>query len=147
MCLIGFSINISTAPHGVKYFGTFWIVIGSYASVPGLVAWHGNNLAGQYKRGVGMVLQIGLGNFGGAFATLIYRSQDSPRYILGHGLEIMFVGIGLIFVPIAVFVYKRINAKRDAAERIALEREEKIQHSNQELRELGNRAPNFRYTL
>ncbi|OJA20816.1 hypothetical protein AZE42_09917 [Rhizopogon vesiculosus] len=40
MCLIGFSINISTAPNGVKYFGTFWIVIGSYASVPGLVAWY-----------------------------------------------------------------------------------------------------------
>jgi len=147
MCLIGLSINISTAPNGVKYFGTFWIVIGSYAAVPGLVSWHGNNLAGQYKRGVGMALHIGLGNFGGAFATVIYRSQDSPRYILGHGLELMFVGIGLIFVPIAVFVYKRINAQRDAAERLALERGEKIQYSNQELRELGDRAPNFRYTL
>ncbi|OJA15661.1 hypothetical protein AZE42_11689, partial [Rhizopogon vesiculosus] len=130
MCLIGFSINISTAPNGVKYFGTFVIIIGGYASIPGLVAWSGNNLAGQYKRGVGMALHIGMGNFGGVFATVIYRSQDSPRYILGHGVALMFVGIGLIFVPITVFVYKRINAKRDAAERIALERGEKIRHSN-----------------
>jgi hypothetical protein len=59
----------------------------------------------------------------------------------------MFVGIGLIFVPIAVFVYNRINAQRDAAERVALERGKKIQYSNQELRELGDRAPNFRYSL
>lgn len=38
-CLIGFSINISNASHGVKYFGTFFVVIGSYASFPGVVAW------------------------------------------------------------------------------------------------------------
>jgi hypothetical protein len=40
MCLIGFSINISTAPNGVKYFGTFFIVIGSYAAFPGVVSWY-----------------------------------------------------------------------------------------------------------
>ncbi|OAX32342.1 MFS general substrate transporter [Rhizopogon vinicolor AM-OR11-026] len=75
------------------------------------------------------------------------RSPFILTGLLMYGLELMFVGIGLIFVPIAVFVYKRINAQRDAAERLALERGEKIQYSNQELRELGDRAPNFRYTL
>ena len=44
----------------------------------------GNNLAGHYKRGVGMALHIGIGNFGGAIASNIYRSQDAPRYILGR---------------------------------------------------------------
>lgn len=39
MCLIGFSINISEAPSGVKYFGTFFCVAGSYAAFPGVVAW------------------------------------------------------------------------------------------------------------
>lgn len=59
----------------------------------------------------------------------------------------MFVGIGFIFVPIVMFIYKRINAKRDAAERLARERGEKAQYSYQELRDLGDRAPDFRYTL
>jgi hypothetical protein len=60
----------------------------------------------------------------------------------------MFIGIGLIFLPIAVFVYKRINAQRDAAEHLALEGGKKAHiYSNQELRELGDRAPDFRYTL
>ena len=44
----------------------------------------GNNLAGQYKRAVGMAFHIGIGNFGGAIAANIYREQDSPRYILGR---------------------------------------------------------------
>ncbi|KAH0838727.1 MFS general substrate transporter [Lanmaoa asiatica] len=149
LLLIGYSINISNASNGVKYFGTFLIVIGSYASFPGVVSWYvlGNNLAGQYKRAVGMAFHIGFGNFGGAIAANIYRSQDSPRYILGHGLELMFVGIGLIVVPILAFSYKRINDARDEALRQRVERGEKLQLSVQELRDLGDRAPDFRYTL
>lgn len=38
-CLIGFTINISNASNGVKYFGTFFVVTGSYAAFPGIVAW------------------------------------------------------------------------------------------------------------
>ena len=44
----------------------------------------GNNLSGQYKRGVGMALQIGIGNFSGAMASNIYRTRDEPRFILGR---------------------------------------------------------------
>ncbi|KAH7883131.1 MFS general substrate transporter [Phlebopus sp. FC_14] len=147
MLAIGFSINISRAPDGVKYFGTFFCVTGSYAAFPGVVSWLGNNLSGQYKRGVGMALHIGIGNLSGAISSNIYRSQDSPRFLLGHGLELMFVGIGFISVPIVVLLYKRINHVRDEAERVALERGEKIHYSKQEIRELGDRAPDFRYTL
>lgn len=39
MNLIGFTINISEAPRGAKYFGTFFCVAGSYAAFPGVVAW------------------------------------------------------------------------------------------------------------
>ncbi len=39
MCLIGFAINISDAPIGVKYFGTFFCVSGSYAAFPGVISW------------------------------------------------------------------------------------------------------------
>jgi hypothetical protein len=113
-----------------------------------------------------MALHIGIGNFSGAIAANIYRSEDSPRFLLGRkfnsvnllrlrgltfcfadGVELMFVGIGFIFLPIVVFLYKRINAQRDATERLALEKGEKVQYSDQELRELGDRAPDFRYAL
>ena len=39
MCLIGFSINISDTKPGVKYFGTFFCVAGSYAAFPGVISW------------------------------------------------------------------------------------------------------------
>ncbi|KAF8884550.1 MFS general substrate transporter [Gymnopilus junonius] len=146
-CLIGFSINISDVSNGVKYFGTFFVVAGSYAAFPGVVAWLGNNLAGQYKRGIGMAMQIGIGNFSGAIASNIYRSQDAPRFLVGHGCELMFVGIGFVTVPIAVLAYIHINNKRDAAQKEALERGETNKYTPQQLREMGDRAPDFRYTL
>ncbi|KAJ3714646.1 MFS general substrate transporter [Lentinula guzmanii] len=146
MCLIGFSINIADVSSGAKYFGTFLIVAGSYSGFPGIVAWLGNNLCGQYKRGVGMALHIGIGNFSGAIASNIFRTQDKPRFILGHGIELMFVGIGLIFLPITVFVYTRINMKRaQFMDRVAQGLEKKP--SPKELRELGDRAPDFKYIL
>lgn len=59
----------------------------------------------------------------------------------------MFVGIGLIVVPILVFSYRRINRARDEAERKRAERGEKLELTIQELRDLGDRAPDFRYIL
>ncbi|ESK89448.1 mfs nicotinic acid transporter tna1 [Moniliophthora roreri MCA 2997] len=143
--LIGFTINISNVAPGVKYFGTFLCVTGSYAGFPGVVAWLGNNLSGQYKRGVGMAIHIGIGNFSGAIASNVYRDIDKPRFIVGHGIELMFIGIGLITVPLVVLTYTRINSKREIILREAAERGEKS--SPKEIRALGDRAPEFRYTI
>lgn len=143
MCVVGFAINISTAGRGPKYFGTFLCVGGSYAAFPVLVAWLGNNVAGQYKRGISMAAHIGIGNFGGAIASNIFRTQDAPRYIIGHGVELGFLGIGLIVVPLLVVLYMRINARRDKDARGSVAQEMSVH----DLRELGDRAPDFRYTL
>lgn len=42
ICIVGFAINISAAPIGVKYLGVFFCVTGPYAAFPGLVAWYVN---------------------------------------------------------------------------------------------------------
>ncbi|KAJ7160893.1 MFS general substrate transporter [Mycena filopes] len=141
--LIGFAINISNAPSGVKYFGTFFCVCGAYAAVPGIVAWTGNNLSGQYKRAVGMAWQIGIGHFGGAFVSNFYRRGDSPRFLIGHGCEIMFASIGIIATLIAVLGSHHVNRRRE----VALQSGEKERRTPKELRAMGDRAPDFRYTL
>ena len=57
----------------------------------------------------------------------------------------MFVGIGFIVVPVTVFAYTKINAARDAKEKEMAEKG--IVLSEEEIRELGDRSPDFRYTL
>jgi hypothetical protein len=54
----------------------------------------------------------------------------------------MFVGIGFIAVPIVILSYLRINKKRVNLENGAVKK-----YTNQQLREMGDRAPDFRYTL
>jgi hypothetical protein len=119
-----------------------------------------NNLSGQYKRGVGMALHIGIGNFSGAIASNVFLAKDAPRYIMGRmsclcvlsvlprsdcwvdAIMLMFVGIGFVTVPLAVFLYSRINRERDRKQA-----EGGIKYTDKELRQLGDRAPDFRYIL
>jgi hypothetical protein len=72
-------------------------------------------------------------------ASNFYRAQDKPEYVLGHGLELGFVGAGLIAVLVLRFRYQSINKKRDR-DGLGILTEE-------ELSELGDRAPTFRYVL
>ncbi|TFK52785.1 MFS general substrate transporter [Heliocybe sulcata] len=146
MSFIGFLINITDAPVGVKYLGTFFCVGGCYSAFTGVVSWLSNNLAGQYKRAVGVALQIGMGGFAGAIASNMYRTQDAPRYVLGHGLELMLVGLGLICVPLTVLNYIRINAQRDTAQKEMMEGG-RVKYSAEELKEMGDKSPDFRYTI
>ena len=72
-----------------------------------------------------------------AMASNFYRSKDSPRYILGHALELGFCTAGLVAVLLLRFGYRSINRRRDAMEPTQL--------SEAELSELGDKGPTFRY--
>ncbi|KAI0356821.1 MFS general substrate transporter [Trametes cingulata] len=146
LCLVGFTINISDVGLGIKYFGTFLIVTGGYAGFPGVPSWLGNNLVGHYKRGAGMAIQAASGQIGGIIASNIYRTQDAPRYVLGHTVELAVVATGLVVVPTVVMIYVRVNARRDATLRNV--KDGKTSATPPEtLRALGDRAPDFRYIL
>mgnify|MGYP003629695295 CR=1 FL=1 len=146
MCaiLIGFIIAISASAvgglPGLVYAGVFIATCGIYPAFPGNITWMSNNLAGSYKRSAGMAIHIGAGNLAGAMASNFYRSNDAPKYLLGHGLEIGFVTVGLVAVVVLRTGYKRINDKR--------EREgNEAGLSLKEMSEMGDRAPTFRYML
>ncbi|KAH9846708.1 MFS general substrate transporter [Lenzites betulinus] len=146
-CLVGFSINAADVPIGVRYFGTFLVVTGSYAGFPGNVSWMGNNTVGHYRRGIAIGMQVMFANAGGAVASNIYRVRDAPRYLLGHAVELGFVSMGLVLLPVMVLTYRRSNARRDARQRDREARGEKVEYTTEELRKMGNQAPDFRYTL
>jgi hypothetical protein len=181
MSLIGFSLNISTVSHGVKYFGTFFVVMGNYAAVPGAISWcamisrvtTGTNICDEGSETIFPANTREVSVWPSTLASPISVAQSHPTSIdrkthlglsldvsltllllsrrltpcFADALELMFVGTGFIFLPILVYRYKRINAQRDAIERLTLERGERVQYSDQELRELGDCAPDFRYTL
>ncbi|KAI9068188.1 MFS general substrate transporter [Trametes sanguinea] len=146
-CLTGFAINAADVSIGAKYFGTFLVVIGGYAGFPGNMTWLGNNMVGHYRRGVAIGTLVMFANTGGAIACNIYRVSDAPRYLRGHLAEIGFVSMGLLLMPVLFLAYTRENARRDGVQRERGEAGLKAEYTPEELRRLGNRAPDFRFTL
>jgi hypothetical protein len=153
---------ISSDKPGVVYAGVFIATCGIYPAFPGNITWLSNNLAGSYKRSAGMAIHIGIGNLAGgknspndtfspsatdalfsAMASNFYRAQDSPRYILGHALEIGFIAGGMLAVVVLVLNYKRINAKRERQLADGLY----SGYTPEEMSALGDRSPTFRYIL
>jgi len=74
-------------------------------------------------------------------ASNFYRAKDGPRYLLGHGLEIGFIGAGLIAAFVLLFGYKTINAKRQKR----IDAGELANYTPEQLSELGDKALTFRY--
>lgn len=87
-----------------------------------------------------MAIQIGVGNLGGAMASNFYRQRDSPRYILGHALELGFVSLGIIASVVLVVAYASINKKRERRLQAGIDG-----ISAGELAEKGDKAVTFRY--
>lgn len=76
----------------------------------------------------------------------LFSESDCFQTTILDGLELMFIGIGFTFVPIVVLLYRRINAQRDRE--MAEGKEGGIaRFTPTELRDMGDRAPDFRYIL
>ncbi|KAF9233958.1 major facilitator superfamily domain-containing protein [Melanogaster broomeanus] len=118
-----------------------FIFAGQLVSLVGLA----NNVRAPYKRATAMAIQLTIGNMSGAIASTIFRSQDAPRYIHGVLLEIIFISVGLIGIPITVFAYKRINAARDREELLLQQQGEDNQHKEEGGgKRIGDRELSFR---
>lgn len=58
------------------------------------------------------------------------------------GLSIMFLGIGLAAIPFVVVFYKRANSQRKE-----MLEQERLPYTAEELRNMGDHSPRFRYML
>lgn len=74
-------------------------------------------------------------------ASNFYREPDSPRYILGHSLELGFVCAGIVAAVILNIGYAASNKKRERK----LAEASEGGFAARELSELGDKAYTFRY--
>lgn len=96
--IVGFVVCISLDPRvnplGI-YAAIYICALGLYPATSVSIVWNSNNLAGTYKRAIGIGFQIGMANFSGAFVSNFYREQDSPRFVFGHGMTLVLLGSAL----------------------------------------------------
>ncbi|OAL53127.1 MFS general substrate transporter [Pyrenochaeta sp. DS3sAY3a] len=140
-------ITLLALPHpglpGATYAMLFVVASGLYPSICGVISWNANNLAGSWKRSVGMALQISIGNLGGAIGSNIYLAKEAPHYWTGYGFS-----LGIIVVAICAAFFLRWNLDRLNKQREKMTHEEIMEkYTEQELLEMGDKSPLFRYTL
>lgn len=109
---IGYSVLLSNVKPGVHFMATFFVAAGGYL-VPGLnITWINVNTAGPYKRAAAIGWNQAIGNFGGIIAGQIYRAQDKPRYIIGHGTSIGGAGLAMVSAIALFLLFRHKNAEK-----------------------------------
>jgi MFS family permease len=150
IAIIGF-IGQLAIPHPhmnkLSYAFLFFIAAGLFAPVINVLCLAGNNLAPSSKRAVGMAVLLTFGNWGGIWGSNVYVANQAPSYPLGYG-----TGLGVCVASIlAAFAlrwgYNRENKKRDAFMEGKTDEEVRAMYTTQELLDLGDLSPFFRYTL
>ncbi|KAL9093512.1 MAG: hypothetical protein Q9165_003907 [Trypethelium subeluteriae] len=117
---IGYCILLSqtdpTHKPGVSYLGTFFAAGGIYPAVALCLSWPAMNVSGQTKRATANAMQISIGNLGAVIGTQLYRSEDGPRYVLGHSFALGYLLANCIIVGVLWLVLARENRRRDKVE-------------------------------
>ncbi|OQV05003.1 hypothetical protein CLAIMM_09807 [Cladophialophora immunda] len=146
LCAVAFII-LMTLPKekwpGARYGMLFLVAAGFYPSLCGVIAWNANNLAGNWKRNIGMALQLTVGNLGGAIGSNIYLARESPHYWTGYSISLAVLLTAIVSGWILRFSLQRINHQR---EKMTPE-EIHSKYTEEQLQEMGDRSPLFRYTL
>ncbi|KAI1308584.1 major facilitator superfamily domain-containing protein [Xylaria venustula] len=148
LLIIAYAVLTPLSPHvksnvGACYFAIVLACIGLYPINPGSSSWISNNLAGSNKRALGIAYVTSLTNLGGIGASYIFIDSEAPGYPTGFGTSLAFAISGVIASISLDVIYMRINKKRDEAPQIEI----MDKYSTEELAELGDRSPLFRYTL
>ena len=94
-----------------------------------------------------MAVLISIGNLGGICGSNIYLAAQAPKYPTGFGVSLGICGMGIIAAFILRTAYARENKTRD--ELLVREGEDAIRakYTEEELLDLGDRSPFYRYTL
>lgn len=141
--IVGYAIllNLSRVNVEVRYFAAFLITIGGYMAQPVTLAWLANQMGGHYKRSMGSAIQIGFGNLGGIVASNIFLKREAPEYTTGFGTALGFLAMTIVMATIFYVGLIWENKKRDRGER-----DYRYEEGEEELNNMGDDHPRFRFS-
>lgn len=145
--ITGFAMLLGSRDPHVKYAGTFLGALGIYPCIANTITWVANNIEGVYKRGIVLGCVIGWGNLNGIVSSNIYfkeKTETTPQYKIGHAVVMSYMIVCLLGGSILMELLLMRENK--------LRREGKRDHwveglSAKETEALGDRRPDFQYTL
>lgn len=99
-------------------------------------------MVGSLKRGTLTAFAVSCGQLGGIISALVYPSKDGPQYVPGISTCIAFQVVGILAAVNMWFWANRENKLRETGKRDYLR-----ELPEEEIAKLGDKHPDFRYTL
>ncbi|KAI1844439.1 hypothetical protein JX265_010067 [Neoarthrinium moseri] len=141
---IGFGIllNQGTLSRDAKFAAIFLVSLGGHIGNPMALAWLSNNVSGHWKRAFSSAFQVTLGNIAGIIAANIFLSDESPAYPTGYGTAFAMLWVAGLSAT-AMFGFMLVeNRRRDAGKR-----DYRLSQPEEEIKNMGDDHPSFRFTL
>ncbi|KAG4410573.1 hypothetical protein IFR04_016292 [Cadophora malorum] len=83
MSVVGLCLMAYTKVPGSQYLGVLLVTAGCSANIPAVMVYQANNIRGSWKRAFCSASLISFGGTGGIAGSLVFRSQDAPKYLPG----------------------------------------------------------------
>ncbi|OAA66049.1 Major facilitator superfamily domain, general substrate transporter [Cordyceps fumosorosea ARSEF 2679] len=146
LSVVGYAVLLGAGgtPAGVRYFACFLVAAGLYVVVGLPLAWLPNNCPRYGKRATATGLQLTIGNAAGIMSSFLYPTAEGPRFVRGHAVTLAMVAVGTVIYGLMWAWYRRENGRRGPGG--AAVKEEHKDLSDDELQELGDESPHFKYT-
>ncbi|KAL2440832.1 High-affinity nicotinic acid transporter [Exophiala dermatitidis] len=126
--LIGLPVMAFSPSMAGKYVGAFLTVMGANSNIPCTMAYQANNIRGHWKRCFCSATFVGFGGIGGIIGSLVFRSQDAPRYLPGIYACIVSQVLVLAIVLLLSVKFRRDN-KNQAAGTLIIERDDQFRYT------------------
>ncbi|KAL5508394.1 hypothetical protein ACEPAH_6013 [Sanghuangporus vaninii] len=148
LTIVGYILAIRADTNDARYAAVFLMAAGVYPSAPCILSILPNNSSGHYKKATTTALQLMIANTGGFIATFAYTSDQAPRYIRGHTISLAFVCLTWIAVAANVLYCLWENKARAEGRRQGnIETYQELWDSGKTRAPIGDRSPDFRFTL
>lgn len=148
LSMVGYIMLLITHDAKVKYGATFLIALGIYPTAPCILSLPINNTSGLYKRGTVNALQLMIANLAGFVATFIYQAKWAPRYIQGHSVVLASLIGAWLFIALNVWwCWSENKAREEGRRECNWAVYQKLVDEGKTRAPIGDRSPQFRYTL
>ena len=128
---------------GPGYFALVVACMGIYPLTPASSSWVAGNLAPTGRRAIGLAFNVCLGNTGGIIGSYMYLEREAPTYQTGFGLSLALGASGIVVALVLELSYKWGNDRKASVS----EEEVRSKYSEDELIQMGDKSPLFKYTL
>ncbi|RIB00619.1 major facilitator superfamily domain-containing protein [Gigaspora rosea] len=138
LAIIGFFGLAMFENINLLYASTFFCTTGISTFLPILKAWIYSKFSTPHdKRAIALAMVTSFSNISGVLASMLYPTNDGPRYFKGHITNAFLLVLVVILAVIVRFMLINENKKMD----------QKIMIGNSDTKRQDNEVSNFRYIL